>query len=168
MGVQHPQVSRPRWRVSRLDHQVSAHILVGQRVGQPCQIVVVFHSRRALADVGVHEKRGAVARREDRLAVAHGHVPFRIAGMDGELRRRRLQGLHHLVFAEIDPVAVGLEAMFLKDSDGFVVGELDADVGQQLHGGLVDQLYVVTREKLVPVTKHFSHSCGKVGKTSPA
>jgi len=90
VGLQHVQVGRVGRYIPRFRHQVAAHVLIGQRVGQPRQVIVILQRRCALADLAIYQKRSAMARCKDRLAIADGHAPLWVTGVDGELRRDRL------------------------------------------------------------------------------
>ena len=140
VGVEHLQVHRLGRHITRLCHQVSAQILIGQGVGQLGQFMVVVHGRRPHANIKVHDKWSAVARRKNWHAIANAHISLRVAGMDGKLGRRLGYRRHNLVFCQEHLLPIHLDPMLLKDRQGLLIGKEDTNLGQHLHAGLVNSL----------------------------
>ena len=154
VGVHHLQVGRAGRQTAGFHEQVTAQVLVGQGVGQPGQVVIVFYGGRALAFLGIHQKGRAIAWGQDRFTIAYGHAAFGIAGFNGELLWSRIDSFHQLIFIEIDLEATGLDAVSFEYGNRVVVGKVNAHLGHQFHAGAMDLLYFLRRKKFYPSRIH--------------
>ena len=114
--------------ILRLDHQMSAHILVGKDVCQLCQIMVILDGWGAFACFSVNQERCAIPWGKNGTSITDGDIPLRVAGVDCKLPRDRFYSLHDLFFGHINDLPLCFKAMLFKDINGIFFGKLDTGI----------------------------------------
>ena len=148
--VLHVHVARFHLEVGRLDR---ADLHAVQHVGRLRELhepVVVAHAAAAPALVEVARERRAADVHPDRHAVgpAHGERALRVATAQPEARGRLRHLLHHEAAVPVDALAVDLLPRVDEQGARRVVLHVGADLLEDAHRLLVDQLFLLGRQDL--------------------
>ena len=92
---------------------------------------------------------GASVRMKDTVPAADPDRALRISGVQGELGRRLFDQRHEELARNPDPRPVDIGPRRLPQVQGFIVGELDADLFDDGHRRLVDQGDALRIQQLV-------------------
>ena len=99
--------------------------------------------------VEVADEGRAIGRREDGVAAADDDVAFRVAGMLGVARRRQRQLLEQQLARDAHPLVADVGASLAPQRQRRFVAEIDADLLEDGHELLMDQLNSGRVEQLV-------------------
>jgi hypothetical protein len=157
--VDHVQVPGVERGVVRLADHPACRVQFVIGLGQHGQLAEVLHGG-VPAHVALAHERAAVHRAEHHVVAADVHVVGRVAGLHVELARRLRHLLEHELRVELHHVAVHVLARLGEQLNGFGLGELDADLGDDPAPAAIEHRHRVGGEDLVPrhrVDEHRFH-----------
>ena len=100
----------------------------------------------------LQDEHGAVGGGADGGAAAHGHMALAAVPVKG--LGAGLQGLPNVLFADENLLAVGAEAVLLKNVNGILAEEHNAHFVQGAHGRLVQQIQLCFRSKIISMLQN--------------
>ena len=137
-AVHHVQVALRHRDVHRLADDAAGEVHGRGEMRKLVERVQVFEGAVAAPVVEVEHERGAVGRHEHHVAPADGDASLRIAGGEGERLRRLRDQFHEQRAIDAHAVTVDVGARLLPVRDRLVVAEVDADLFEDSHRGIVD------------------------------
>ena len=97
-----------------LNDEVPTQILIGKDMRQPGQVVEILQVWVSFSSFMVNQKRRAVARCKNRLAIPNSHIPVGVSSADRKLGRHQFDGVHHLIFPKKNNTAFCFEAVLFE------------------------------------------------------
>ena len=148
-AVHDVQVAFRHRDVHRLADDAAGEVHGRRQVRKLVERVQVVERAVAAAVVEVEHERRAVGRHEHHATPAHGDAALGVAGGEGERLRRLRDQLHEQRPVDAHPVTVDVGPRLLPVRDRLVVAEVDADLLQDPHRGVVDALDALLVQHLV-------------------
>ena len=139
--VLHVEVALVRRNFHRLAHAAAGKMDGGRHVRELDEILQILERPVAAAAIEIVDERRPAHRREYGRIAAEAHVARRVARMQRELARRRLQQMPRKAARDVHPLAVDIGAGPLPQAQGFrIAPEFDADLLENGLGVVFDDL----------------------------
>ena len=149
VAVDHVQVARVRGQVRRLDNGAARVVDVRAEIGELDEVLEVAQRGLAPAARQVIDIGRAVDRRKGDVLAADDHAARRITRQLRKLGRRHAHILGDELAVEKDRRPLDDGAMRGKHSQRLIVVEVDADLLEDAHGGVVDLVQRLFADQLV-------------------
>ena len=148
-AVRDVQVALGHRDVHRLADDAAGEVHGRGQVRELVELVQIVEGAVAAPVVEVEHERGAVGRHEQHVAPADGDAALGVARREGEGLRRLRDQLHEQRAVDAHAPAVDVGAGLLPESDRLLVPEVDPDLFEDPHRGVMDAFESFLVEHLV-------------------
>ena len=142
-------MTRVERNVVRLADRAADRVELGERLGEPREVLEVCEGRLAALEP-VTDERAAVDRREDHVVAADVHAPLRVARLEVELPWRLRDLLEQEVGVELDALLLDVLPCLSKELESLVAQELDPELGDDPPPSAVERRDGLLGKDLVP------------------